>query len=264
MIWKIPACGILLAMVCVQTQAQGVVPSDAELSNLPAFCTARLKSGIGSPDYRMWENQLGKDFMHTHHYCLGINFINRYYRSRTQQDKRLNLNNAMGNLSYMVTHADPAYSLMPDVYQNRGLVYSLMGRHGEAVSDMNKAIELNPHQVKAYNVLADYYSSTRQPKQALETIIAGLRHNPDTRSLQRRYTQLGGKLPYPEPIQPSTADASSSSPKTEAAPSAAPADAAPTETPAGSGQAEPVAPPQPATESKIGSPTNPYCRFCPD
>lgn len=243
MSYRNPVWTIVLALFFAQAHAaEPHRPSDAEFNNLPPYCKAKLISRIGSADYQQWEGTLGKDFVHTHHYCFALNFINRYYRSRGAQEKHFNLNSALNNLDYMVTHADPGYSLMPEVYQNRGLVYSLVGRHGEAVSDMNKAIELNPHQVKAYNVLADYYSSTKQPKQALETIIEGLRHNPDTRSLQRRYTELGGKLPYPEPIQPSPADTSSSSTKAEAAPSAAPD----TEMP------------------KIGTPQNPYCRFCPD
>jgi tetratricopeptide (TPR) repeat protein len=230
------------------------MPSDAEMASLPAFCTAKMKSGQGSPEYRMWESTLGKDFLHTHHYCAGINFINRYYRSRSQQDKRFNLNNAVENLTYMVEHAAPEYSLMPDVYLNRGLAYSLMKQYGKAVTDMDKAIELNPHQVKAYNVLADYYSGAKQADKALETVSKGLKQNPGTASLQRRYTQLGGKLPYPEPIEPPPA----------ATPQASASTALP-EAPAASGKGDPEPEPTKATEAqpKIGSPNNPYCRFCP-
>ncbi len=263
--YRNPVWALVSALFLVQAHAtEPHGPSDAEFANLPLYCRAKLISRIGSADYRQWEGVLGKDFVHTHHYCFALNFINRYYRSRTAQDKHFNLNSALNNLDYMVTHADPGYSLMPEIYQNRGLVYSLMGRHGDAVTDMNKAIELNPRQAKAYNVLADYYRDTRQQQKALETVTQGLRHNPGVRSLQRRYTELGGTLPYPEPIQSGPVDASSSSPNAEAPPSAAPADAMPAETPAGMGPAAPAAPPEPAAEPKIGSPTNPYCRFCPD
>ncbi len=265
MSYRNPVWIIVLALFFARAHAaEPHRPSEAEFNNLPPYCKAKLISRIGSADYRQWEGALGKDFVHTHHYCFALNFINRYYRSRSAQEKNFNLNSAMNNLDYMITHADPGYSLMPEIYQNRGLVRALIGRHGEAVADMNKAIELNPHQVKAYNVLADHYGSTRQQQKALETIMEGLRYNPDVRSLQRRYTELGGKLPYPEPIQPGPVDASASSPKAEALPPAAPVEAAPAEAPAGIGDAAPTASQEPAKDSKIGSPTNPYCRFCPD
>jgi len=58
----------------------------------------------------------GRTFIHTHHYCSGLAQINRYYRARTRQQKTYSLQGANGALSYMVSHASPSYSLMPDVY----------------------------------------------------------------------------------------------------------------------------------------------------
>ena len=259
--WKKLGWGLLAGLLfnpAMALESGGI--TDAEFANLPPFCRANMKSGQGSPDYQMWQNTLGKDFGHTHHYCTGLNSINRYYRSRNAMDKGFHLNNAAGDMSYMITHASPDYSLMPDVYLNRGLVYSLMKQHGKAVADMNKAIELDPRQVKAYNVLADYYSSTNQKNKALETVTEGLRHNPETKSLQRRYTELGGKLPYPDPIQPTPVDAAQAvvSPEKTEAPSASEKTA--NDAPASA----PVEPAEPVPQSKIGTPKNPYCRFCPE
>lgn len=257
--WKNVGWGMLAGLFSVHAAAvEPWAPTDAEMASLPPYCKARMKSGQGSPDYKMWEQTLGKDFLHTHHYCAGINFINRYYRARSQQDKNFILNNALGTLTYMVEHASPDYSLMPDVYLSRGLTYSLMKRHGEAMADMQKAIELNPRQVKAYNVLADYYVSTGEKAKALETVTAGLRHNPGTKGLQRRYQELGGKLPYPASSEPEPAEVEVAKPEeSSVAPAEKPAEtqAAPAGTP--SSEAE-------APRPQIGSPTNPYCRFCPD
>lgn len=240
------------------TQAQGEFRvTDAEISSLPIFCAARYKGSAS--EYDIWIQRLGSDFAHTHHYCNGLNFINRYYRSRSQQDKVFNLNNARSNLEYMVTNADPAYSLMPDVYLNLGVVSSLMNQPAQAITHFNKAIQLNPRQPRAYSALADFYAKNKQTAKALEIVTEGLRHNPDTNSLQRRYTELGGKLPYPDP-ENVPVEAKKTEPEATPPPVATPASAArpvadiPTAvTPA----AEPGAP-------KIGSPTNPYCRFCPD
>lgn len=252
--------GMVAAAVFAQAHAvEPHAPSEAEFNSLPPYCAAKLKSRIGSADYASWEKILGKDFVHTHHYCFALNYINRYYRSRSRQDKTFNLQSALNNLDYMVTHAAPGYSLMPEIYQNRGLVYSLMGRNGEAVRDMRKAIELNPRQVKAYNVLADFYSGSKQANKALETVTEGLRHNPGTRSLQRRYTELGGKLPYPEPVQamPEAAPPEGAAGDVVATPPIEAATAASRDEPAAAASGQVPAP-------AIGSPSNPYCRFCPD
>jgi tetratricopeptide (TPR) repeat protein len=232
------------------------IPTDSEMASLPAFCKARFNEG--SPEYKQWESSLGRDYGHTHHYCAGINFLNRYYRSRSKQGKSLNLNNARGNFDYMVEHAAPTYSLMPDVYSNLGTVYSLMNQPAQAITHFSKAIALDPRQPKAYNALGDFYVRIKQPAKALEIVTEGLRHNPDTKSLQRRYTELGGKLPYPEPIAPMPAETQAAKPEEKVVSTPTNPDKPTASTPA-------VVPAvETTTPSKIGSPTNPYCRFCPD
>lgn len=247
---------LVLAGALASINAQAKL-TDNELASLPNYCTARLKTS-SLAEYNMWLQTLGKGFNHTHHYCFGLNDLNRYYQSRTARDKKFHLKNAEGNFTYMVTHAEETYSLMPEVYLNRGITFSLMKRDAEAVSDMNKALELNPNLVKAYNYLADYYAGIKLKDKALLIITDGLRHNPNITSLQRRYRELGGKLPYPEPVKPAPAETAQ-----PAMPESVPSPV----------QAEMVDKPAPATvapapdtpsESKIGSPKNPYCRFCPD
>lgn len=247
--------GVLASVLSAHAGAvEPWAPNDTEMASLPPFCKARFNEG--SAEYKLWESTLGQDFGHTHHYCAGINFLNRYYRSRSAQGKQFNLNNARTNFGYMVTHAAPTYGLMPDVYLNLGVVHSLMKQPAQAITYFNKAIELDPNQAKAYNALADYYVKTKQSAKALEMVTAGLRYNPDTRSLQRRYTELGGKLPYPAPIAPAPVEAE-----------AAKADETPADTPPSSAVDTQEAVPTavvPATPAPIGSPKNPYCRFCPD
>lgn len=223
--------------------------TDAEMASLPVYCADRYKGR----NLDHWEQMLGSGFAHTHHYCNALNFLNRYYRSRNQQDKKFNLTNAMTNLDYMVTHTSPSFSLMPEIYASRGLTFSLMNRSGDAIADLNKAIELNPRQPKAFNTLADMYIGMKQRGKALEVISQGLRHNPDASSLKRRYADLGGKLPYPIPAQQPQIEVEAPNIPNTAADRPTPPDKAP------------VASPEVESEQpKIGSPSNPYCRFCPE
>ena len=244
--------------------------SDAEIKALPPFCEARLKRIPGKFEY--WNKILGPDFIHTHHYCSGLAQINRYYRARTRQQKTYSLQGANGALSYMVSHASPSYSLMPDVYLNRGLVLSLMGNTGGAITDLKKAQELNPKLVRAYTLSSDIHAKLKQKDEALAVVVDGLRHVPDSTVLQRIYKERGGKLPYPEPISravevpaaPAQTRQEGETPETggksQNTVQQAPASQTPDVTGNGSGRTDAQAPAAP----KIGSPTNPWCRFCPD
>ena len=160
---------------------------------------------------------------------------------------------------------------MPEVYLNRGLVYSLMGDNGKAILDVNKALELNPKLVKAYALASDTYIKLNQKSEALAVVTDGLRQVPDSSVLQRLYKERGGKLPYPEPLvrpaevpvappQAARDGETTEAKKSQDAVQLAPASPAPEAAGDGGGRAEG---PPPATP-KIGSPTNPWCRFCPD
>ncbi|MFZ3174917.1 MAG: tetratricopeptide repeat protein [Thiobacillus sp.] len=253
-----PLLFLALALVSISSHAlEPWVPTDTEMASLPPFCKARFNEG--SPEYKYWMSALGKDYGHTHHYCAGVNFLNRYHRARSKQGKSFNLNNAQTNFEYMVSHAAPSYSLMPDVHSNLGKVFSLKNQPAQAITHLNKAIELNPRQPRAYSMLADFYSGIKQPAKALEIITDGLRHNPDTKSLQRRYTELGGKLPYPASIEPTpAAEAEAAKPEEPPTPTPSSVESAASPT------TVPPAPVETIAEPPIGSPTNPYCRFCPD
>jgi len=48
-------------------------------------------------------------------------------------------------------------------YNNRGIVYRLQGQYDRAVSDFNKAIEMNPLDAEAYNNLAWLFATARAP-----------------------------------------------------------------------------------------------------
>ncbi len=237
--------------------------TDSEIASMPPVCIARMSGG---DQYNQWRTALGPDFDHTHHYCMGINYLNRAYKSRDRRDRGFNLKNAQDNLMYMVKAASPTFSLMPDVYLNLGFVHRMSGRTGEAAASFTKAIALNPQTPRAYRELADFYAASGNRTKALEVVTDGLKHNPGTKSLQRYFRELGGKLPYPEAVvkQPLAGDA-----KGEIEPAVTPEPAQPAKEPASAATEANRLPPDAdrapqAEPPKVGSPKNPYCRFCPD
>ena len=265
---------IMLGLISAQTEAfEQWEPTLSEMVSLPPYCSVRFNSKQGSPQYDFWEKRLGRDFIHTHHYCAGLNFLNRYYLAVTPQDKQYNLDNALNNFSYMVDHASPTYILMPEVYLNRGMVNSLLHNDAQAISDLHTAQKLNPKLTNTYFVLADFYVRIKQEDQALEAVSEGLRYNPDSTSLKQRYDQLGGKKPYPEPypvVSPNTVvsdKVQTNESMSTGRGSETSSDRMPGRTDSGKQDIANTSPEKngastPAS-STIGTPSNPYCRFCP-
>ncbi len=216
--------------------------TDEERKSLPPFCTR------GHPEFQT-------------HFCSGLNYINRANRSKNNSAKSFNLNQAVGELSYVINHFKNGWGRMHEAYYNRGLAYSLQGKWKQASEDWNMVIKLNPKITHVYTNLADYYTKYKMNKMALEIVIEGLKHNPETQSLQRKYDQLGGQQPYPAPyISEKPQVAENETQKTEAAKTELAIEKditnyAPT----------PITNSQPITQkTPIGSAQNPWCRFCPE
>jgi tetratricopeptide (TPR) repeat protein len=251
---------LLLFSVASPAQEAAINLSEKELLTLPRYCYVRIRA-LNGPEYKEWERKMGPDLVHTHHYCGGLSYLKRYYGATTERERQFFLRLAHANLEYMVNHASPGYSLMPDVYFRLGEVHRFAGRAGIAKASYDKSIELNPRVPSAYGGLADLYVQSGQKAKALEVVSEGLRYNPETRSLQRRFRELGGKLPYPDPVDSALAAPDSSAQDND---TAAVNSKPETDDPVAS-DAKPSTPDSTeTTEQRIGSPTNPYCRFCPD
>lgn len=251
-----------------QSNLQSFQPSQTEMRQLPAYCVVRLNSKTDSPEWQMWRTQLGPNYIDTHHFCAGLNFLNRYYVARSKADKSGMLVAAKRNFEYMERAARPDFPLRADIYLHRGRTFKLMGQQGSAVSDFKQALTIDPKLTKAYLELMNIYANSKQKQKALETSVAGLKQIPDAKSLQRRYLELGGKLPFPQPDpMPPVAEI----PKTDTAPESTPTSPEVKTDPATPGAPDPAALANPPTEQKpdepakpaLGSPNNPYCRFCP-
>jgi len=242
--------------------------TDEEMKQLPPYCYAKMKTPMGSPEYKAWEAKIGSNFLDFHHYCHGLNDINHYWAARTAKDRASWLGMAKSEFDYMVKAERPGFTMRADLYANRGEVLRLMGKTGEALRDFNTAISADPKQARVYLQLADVYLGAKERAKALEVIAQGLRYNPDSKALRRRYLELGGKEPFPEPVpgaraEPAAvkpAEAAQPEPKTELATQKSNAngvEAASPQNATGEAAAKPDA------AAPIGSRKNPYCRFCP-
>lgn len=234
-------------------------PNAAEMNSLPPFCAARFKVAQGSPEWKTWESRIGQNFLDVHHYCFALVAVHRYWGARTKQERGFYLQRALNNYDYIVNAAKPDFALRAELYSDRGELFKLMRKPGDAIKDFNQAIAINPRLAKPYLQLADLHVAGKAPARALETVTEGLRQLPDSTALQRRYLELGGKKPFPEPVVAEVAEPASPPPADAAPVADKAAEPAPGAAAAEGTGAAPAADAAPA----IGTPRNPYCRFCP-
>ena len=194
-------------------------PKDDEIPLLPPYCKVKLLHEKDQWD--QWAATLGEAFGHVHHYCAGLAFINRYNKSfGDKEGRKFYLQSAMGEMDYMISHvADPRSSiLMPEIFFQRGKLFLLMNMSGNAFKDFEKAIELKPDYLAPYFALSDFYKEKGDKEKAKAVLGKGLQHSPNSKSLQRRYLELGGKLSDLPPIQAAPVEAPAAPVATEPMP----------------------------------------------
>lgn len=185
---------------------EAFAPTDAELTFLPPFCSVKLRQPQGSPQYKALEAQYGRaNWVHLHHYCFAVNFVNRARQATHPEDKRYRLESAQDNYEYIISHAAPNFFMRPQVYVELGNVLMQLKRSGEALKMYSDAIAFEPRYAPAYIALVEFYRKNGSRPKALEAASSGLRYAPENRYLQTAYLELGGKKPFPEPVAAVTA-----------------------------------------------------------
>lgn len=259
----------LLAGPLLAGAAEPFAPTPAELAMLPAFCADRLQKGSSGKGVASAE-QLGRaNYLHIHHYCFAVNFVNRARRTVARKDRLYELGRAKSNYEYVVKATEPRFWMRPQIYVELGKVHVQLKETADASRLFNEAIAFNPAYEPAYLALIDLIRDGGRGKDAMEVATAGLRHIPGSAPLKKLYLELGGKEPFPEPI-------AKAAPPAEAAPPEAPPPPSPEAAPGGEKQAASTeakapgeaallpdgarAPESPAAGEPV--PTS-GCRFCP-
>lgn len=201
--------GMLLAMnfgfPSSAAMAAGEEVSELEFASLPPYCRARLKAPRGSAEWESWASRI-PEFPSIHHYCVGLNFMNR---ARAQFDLPVRgsyLNRAVNEMGYNLKGPKPEAVLTATIFLNRAAAYEMWKRPGEAIRDLISAIQYDPRLEQAYDRLAALLERSSGRKQALEIVTQGLQYVPSSERLKSRYLALGGKLPFPAPFHATEQD----------------------------------------------------------
>lgn len=190
------------------------------------------------------------NYFHFHHYCAALNHMNSVYSARGKDARRYELERVIGETGYVLEHVPPDHPLLPPLYTLRGQARALGHNNAAAEMELIKALALDPDHLEAIAILAQLYIDTKRQDNAIKLVRHGLEVAPANKAMRRLGTQLKLELPAEE-AQP------------------APAVEAP-EKPAAANDQVPAALPSPAADTApaeapdIGTPRNPWCRFCPD
>lgn len=187
---------LFTALLIFPLQAAALLPyamTDAELAALPPFCTAKMKGENASH----FVAQFGaRNWIHMHHYCGGLKFVNR---ARAYPKDRSNyLTRAKSEYRYVIKHATPDFWFRPQVYLDLARVHIQLGEKADAQSQLLAAIAFNRSFEAAYVSLIELQVGMGSRGLALETATEGLKYLPDSKRLQKAYLGNGGKTPFPE------------------------------------------------------------------
>src|SRR5574340_566471 len=93
----------------------GWAPTQIEMATLPAYCAVKFDEANHPESAEMWRSTMGRgNFVHIHHYCAGLNFVNRA-RGMTSANKgrQGTLEGALRNFDYVLDHTQPDFYLRP-------------------------------------------------------------------------------------------------------------------------------------------------------
>lgn len=229
----------------------------------------------GSALLNLPENNIAKGANSFHHYCWAKVAEYRYYREMNPMKKAGLAQYAASNYKFIIDHPEyrPArWPYLPVMYLDYGNALLLGGKLSQsalAIDAFETALRSNKAFVPARISLADIYEKLGQKSKALEYVTESLRYKPASKELKRRYEELGGKPPYPEPYPaPPNSPAEELDPLETIQPErnaeASSAGITPVDKevaqPSGNGGQNL----EQSAASAVRSPaSNPYCRFCP-
>lgn len=192
---------ILVGSLALAMMIPSIVMAAMDFTALPPLCKARIEPR-SSAEYEAGARQFGDgNWGHMHHYCYALDWMNKYRRARTPQEKQFTLNNVISEYNYVVTHSRPDFSMRPRIYLEMAEAYRLQKNVGGAAQVLEKAVAFQPTLERAHVELMNLMRQAGAREAALDAATRGLRYIPESKRLQQGYLDLGGTRPFPPPIK---------------------------------------------------------------
>jgi len=166
------------------TYAESYAISGSEARQLPPFCMG-LSIGNFEDDAKSLKRDIKMPGEHTQHFCHGMKSLIRGDRGDKSQYQT-----AVSEFEYVQEHSTSQHELMDSVSLYKAEALGKLGKTGPAITEYNKAIQLNNKYHQAYARLADFYLTLGMKQDAIDTIKIGLRFSPESKGLKNRLHKL--------------------------------------------------------------------------
>ena len=186
---------LAIAALLVEPAAAQHRFGDHEVAMLPAYCRSNgLVASKGDPvDSAQWRKRLGDPYRSIHHYCWAQMWVNRAkLSSKTRKEALSAYGASIPEFNYILNYTPPDYVLLPEILTKRGDALLHLGKHGEALRDLQAAISARPDYWPPYALLGDHYRDAGDQAKAREWLEKGLSQAPDAVALKNRLAVLGG------------------------------------------------------------------------
>lgn len=103
-------------------------PTDVEISTLPDYCKVRLKGDASAN--RSLAERMGKDkVLHLHHFCVGLNYMNRAMSSFDKRQRGVYLQQAISEFDYVLRNWPADFNLAGEAKSKKLMAESMLKRH---------------------------------------------------------------------------------------------------------------------------------------
>ncbi|WP_429885857.1 tetratricopeptide repeat protein [Geoalkalibacter halelectricus] len=172
---------VVFGVACIQSGVHAVtsvrvldiVVSPEEFSVLPEMLQVRIQYGQkhNHPSFKMWHGRVGPDYIHYHHWALGIVTFNRGKAENNQQRKTQLMRRAAGEFNYVLNQSSPNNPHRYYLHYQRGEALMATGDFNNAAIDFTQSIKLNRNHLPSYLRLGEIYSVLGMHQQAQEIEI---------------------------------------------------------------------------------------------
>ncbi|HOW46402.1 MAG TPA: hypothetical protein P5163_00390 [Rubrivivax sp.] len=115
--------GLCLVHVAVSAQQFPHMPTPSEIAVMPEYCQAKMGTNAALSD--AWRLRMGPDkYMHLHHYCHGLNAMNRLPMAADKQTRRDLLQRAIQEFDYVIRNWPADFALTIDAKNKRAMAES--------------------------------------------------------------------------------------------------------------------------------------------
>ncbi|WP_319574705.1 tetratricopeptide repeat protein [uncultured Desulfobacter sp.] len=186
----------------------GILPD--EMAAVPRWCRCKMQvhkrhyTDIPAPlmqEYNKWGKIIGEDTLRAaHHYCMALNWINRYKRSLSSSykdvdmDRKFALKQGLDELRFMKSMKTiKKRALYYRLLMNEAYLYRELGDFEKAARNYREIMSRKPGYASAYIEYAQLLHSFGNNADAVKILQIGLKRTKGNKIIQQMMTNIRGE-----------------------------------------------------------------------